>query len=118
MVRKLTICATGAPMAGWLKALLITAIVVVQLIVGVIGAGVLWWMRNKESLRAHAKEAAADGRDFGRNSDNSGCVDETFARYKKDPGFFNSLNYSRFMEVCLEVSRPTPEFCDNVPVGK
>jgi hypothetical protein len=105
-------------MPGWLKALLITAIVVVLLVAGLVGAGVLWWMRNKESLRAHAKEAAAEGREFGQSSDNQACVDETFSRYKKEPGFFNSLNYSRFMEVCLEVSRPTSGFCDKVPVGK
>jgi hypothetical protein len=105
-------------MPGWLKGLLITAIVVVVVVVGLIGAGAFWWVRNKDSLRSRAKEVAAEGRAFGNTSDNNGCVDEAFSRYKKEPGFFNSLNYSRFMEVCLEVSRPTPGFCNEVPVGK
>jgi hypothetical protein len=105
-------------MPVWLKALLVTAIVVVVVGVGLIGAGAFWWARNNDSLRAHAREVAAEGREFGQSSDNQGCVDEGFSRYKKEPGFFNSLNYSRFVEVCLEVSRPTPSFCDQVPNGK
>ena len=105
-------------MPGWLKALLITAIVVVMLIVGVAGAGYFWWIRNRDSLKANAKEVAAEGRQFGQTNDNQACVDETFSRYKKAPGFFNALNYAQFMSKCLEVSRPTPGFCDDVPVGK
>lgn len=106
-------------MPGWVKGLLITTIVIVVLVVGLIGAGFIWWVRNKDSLRAQAKETAAEGREFGQNSDNQGCVDETFLRYKKEPaGFFRATNYAQFMRTCLEVSRPTPAFCDNVPVGK
>ena len=106
-------------MPVWLKALLIIAIVAVMLIVGVIGAGYFWWVRNRDAFRTRGRETAAEGREFGRNSDNSGCVDETFSRYKKgSPGFFNAIYYGNFMRACLEVSRPTPGFCDNVPAGK
>jgi hypothetical protein len=106
-------------MPGWLKALLIIAIVGVMLVVGVIGAGYFWWVRNRDTFRTRGRETAAAGREFGRNSDNSGCVDETFSRYKKEPpGFFNAIYDGNFMRACLEVSRPTPGFCDNVPNGK
>lgn len=105
-------------MPGWAKALIVTAIVVGLLIVGLIGAGYLWWVRNRDALRTNARETAAEGRAFGQNSDNQGCADETFSRYKKEPGFFSSVNYAQFMKACLEVSRPTPNFCDDVPVGK
>jgi hypothetical protein len=106
-------------MPGWLKALVITAIVGVLLIVGVIGAGYVWWVRNRDSIRTQAKEKAADGREFGKNTDNQGCADETFSRYKKEsPGFFTAINYAQFMRTCLEVSRETPGFCDDVPIGK
>ena len=106
-------------MPGWLKALVITALIGVLLIVGVIGAGYVWWMRNRDSILSQAKEKAAAGREFGHNADNQGCVDETFLRYKKEPsGFFNAMNYGQFMRTCLEVSRETPGFCDDVPVGK
>src|SRR5581483_8329380 len=52
-------------MPGWLKALLIVAIIVVLLIVGVVGAGVFWWMRNKDALMARAKEVVTEAKDFG-----------------------------------------------------
>jgi hypothetical protein len=103
-------------MPGWLKALLIIAIIVVLLIVGAVGAGVFWWMRNKDALIGRAKEVAAEGKDFGRHVDNQACVDEMIVRYKKDPGFTTAISQSVFLRSCLDASRPTPGFCDNVPV--
>lgn len=50
-----------------------------------------------------------------RNSDNQGCVDESVARYKKEPGFSAVISNSLFTRACLEASRPTPEFCSDVP---
>ena len=102
-------------MPGWLKALLIVGIIVVLLIVGVVGAGVFWWMRNKDALMARAKEVVTEGQDFGKRSDNQACVDETVSRYKKDPGFGSAISNSIFMRTCLEASRSTPGFCDSVP---
>ena len=105
-------------MPGWLKALLIVLAVVVLLVVGLIGAGAVWWMRNKDALRARAKEIVAEGKDFGKTTDNQGCVDEAVARYKKEPGFLNAFSNQGFLKGCLEASRPTPGFCDNIPVGE
>ena len=105
-------------MPGWLKGVIIAVILVVLLLVGVISAGYLWWARNRDSLRAGANQAIAEGRTFGGSNDNQGCLDEGFVRYKKQPGYFNALNYGQFIEACLQVSRPTLGFCDDVPVGK
>ena len=102
-------------MPGWLKALLIVAIIIVLLVVGVIGAGVFWWSRNKDKLVGRVKEVAAEGREFGRNTDNQGCVDESIARYKKEPGFTAVISTSLFTRTCLDASRPTPGFCTDVP---
>jgi hypothetical protein len=102
-------------MPGWLKVLLIVAIVLVLVIVGVVGAGVFWWMRNKDALVGRAKEIVAEGKDFGSHSDNQGCVDEGLSRYKKEPGFGAAISNSIFMQTCLDESKPTPGFCDNVP---
>jgi len=102
-------------MPGWLKALLIVAIFVVVLIVGVVGAGVFWWMRNKDALMARAKEVVTEAKDFGRNTDNQGCVDESISRYKKEPGFSSAISNSIFMRTCLDASKPTPGFCNDVP---
>lgn len=102
-------------MPGWLKVLLIVLVIGLLLIIGVVGAGVFWWMRNKDALMDRAKEVVAEGRDFGKNADNQGCVDESISRYKKEPGFGTAISTSIFMRTCLDASRPTTGFCDNVP---
>ena len=102
-------------MPGWLKGLLIVAIVVVVLVIGVVGIGVFYVMRNKDAWMARAKEVATEGKSFGNGTDNQGCVDESLGRYKKDGGLTGILSNTIFMRTCLEASRPTPGFCDEVP---
>jgi len=102
-------------MPGWLKALLAVAIIAVLLVVAVVVGGVVWWSRNKDKLMGRAKEVMTEGREFGRNADNQGCVDETLVRYKKEPGFASAISSSIFSRACLDASRPTPGFCNDVP---
>jgi hypothetical protein len=102
-------------MPGWLKALLIVLVIIIVLVVGVVAAGVFWFYRNKDALVARTKEIATEARDFGRNTDNQGCVDESISRYKADPGFRTAISTSIFMRICLDNSRLTPGFCDDVP---
>jgi hypothetical protein len=102
-------------MPGWLKVLLIIAIVVVLLVVGVVGAGIFWWSRNKDAVVGRLKEVATEGKDFGSHSDNKGCVDETMTRYKREPGFTSGISNGIFLRTCLDASKPTPGFCDGVP---
>lgn len=102
-------------MPGWLKALLAVVIIIVLLVVGVIVGGVVWWSRNKDKLLARGKEVMTEGREFGRNTDNQGCVDESMSRYKKEPGFTSAISTSLFTRACLDASRPTPGFCSDVP---
>ena len=102
-------------MPGWLKALLIVLLVIVVLVVGAVVAGVYYVSRNKDAWLAKAKSAATEGRDFGHDTDNQGCVDESISRYKKDRGFGTAIGSSLFMRSCLDASRPTPGFCDDVP---
>ena len=102
-------------MPGWLKVLLIIAIIIIVLIAGVVGAGIYWWARNKDALVARAKEVATEGKDFGSHSDNQACVDESIARYKREPGLGNGISSGIFMRTCLDASSPTPGFCGEVP---
>jgi hypothetical protein len=95
----------------WLKILLIVAMVVVLFI----GSGVVWWMRNKDGLIAHGKEAAAEGKQFGQGTDSQRCVDEALSRYRKEPGLGSVTWNSIFMRMCLDESRLIPGFCDSVP---
>jgi hypothetical protein len=102
-------------MPGWLKVLLIIAIVVVVLILGVVGTGVVWWVKNKDALMARAKEVVAEGKEFGGHSDQQACVDESVSRYKKEPGFRSAMSTNFFLRGCLEASKPTDGFCESVP---
>lgn len=102
-------------MPGWLKVLLVVAIIVVLLVVGVVVGGVVWFGRNKDKLMGRAKEVISEGREYGRNTDNQGCVDECLARYKKEPGFTSVISTNLFNKACLEASRPTSGFCNEVP---
>ena len=102
-------------MPGWLKVLLIILIAGVLLVVVVIAAGGFWFYKNKDAIVAKTKAIAEDGRNFGKTSDNQGCVDETVSRYKADPGFTSAMSNAIFVRICLDASRDTPGFCDNVP---
>ena len=102
-------------MPGWLNALLAVAVIVVLLVVGVVVGGVGWWSRNKDKLIGSLKESMTEGRDYGRTTDNQGCVDESLSRYKKELGFTCAISANLFNKACLEVSRPTPGFCTDVP---
>ncbi len=102
-------------MPGWLKALLAVVIIFVLLAVGVIVGGVVWWSRNKDKLIGQVKQSMTEGREYGRTTDNQGCVDESLSRYKKDPGFGSAISTNLFNKACLEASRATPGFCTDVP---
>ena len=102
-------------MPGWLKALLIVLLVIIVLVVGVVALAGFWFYKNKDALVAKTKAIATEARDFGRTTDNQGCVDESISRYKADPGFTTAISTTIFMRICLDQSRPTPGFCDNVP---
>jgi hypothetical protein len=102
-------------MPRWLKVLLIVAIVVVVLILGVVGTGVVWWMKNKDAWMARGKEVVAEGKEFGGRNDNQACVDETISRYKKEPGFSSAISNNLFLRGCLDASKPTDGFCESVP---
>ena len=102
-------------MPGWLKVLLIVVLIIILMVVGVIAAAGIWFYRNKDALVAKTKAIAEDARNFGKNTDNQGCVNEMLSRYKADPGFTSAISNGIFVRMCLDASRTTPGFCDDVP---
>ena len=102
-------------MPGWLKVLLIILLVGILLVVGVIAAGGIWFYRNKDVLKAKLDTITTEARDFGKNTDNQGCVNETVSRYKAEPGITSAMSNAIFVRICLDNSRPTPGFCESVP---
>jgi hypothetical protein len=102
-------------MPGWLKVLLIVLLVIILMVVGLVAAAGFWFFRNKDALVAKTKAIAEDARNFGGNTDNQGCVNETISRYKANPGFTSAISNGIFVRICLDASRDTPGFCDDVP---
>ena len=102
-------------MPGWLKVLLIILLIGILFVVGVIAAAGFWLYRNKDALVAKTKAIDDEGRNFGEKTDNQGYVNETISRYKADPGFTSAISNGIFMRICLDKSRDTAGFCDDVP---
>ena len=102
-------------MPGWLKALLIVIVVIFVLAIGVVAIAGFLIYRNKDAIVANMKEIATEAKDFGEKTDNQGCVDEAISRYKAEPGFRKTISTGIFMRICLDNSKPTPGFCDQVP---
>ena len=102
-------------MPGWLKALLIVIVVVFVLAVGVVAIAGFLIYRNKDAIVARTKEIASEAKEFGEKTDNQGCVDEAISRYKAEPGIGKAISTSIFVRLCLDSSKPTPGFCDNIP---
>ena len=102
-------------MPGWAKALIIIVVLLILVVVGIVAAGAIWWSRNKDTLIAKGKAQVSEGRETGKTTDNQGCVDKSIERYKLEPGFYNAIGTSIFMQNCLQNSRPTDGFCADVP---
>jgi len=100
---------------GWLKILLIVLGIIILLVVGLVAAGGFWFYRNKDALKGKLDTITTEARDFGKNTDNQGCVNETVSRYKRDPGFTSAMSNAIFVRICLDNSRATPGFCEAIP---
>lgn len=99
-----------------------TAKIIIALVVcfllfvcAVVGFGLYWWSQHRGELLEAGRKHAEQGREFGKKADEQGCLDEAIVRYKGDRGFTGSISSRIFLRSCLEASRPTHGFCDQVP---
>ncbi|MFL6227925.1 MAG: hypothetical protein ACJ741_04000 [Pyrinomonadaceae bacterium] len=102
-------------MPTWLKVVLAVVLVGVLAVAALVGAGVYLWKQHGPEFVAGVKQGEREGRDFGTQTDNKGCVDEGVARNRKAEGITELMKSSVFVRSCLDASRPTPNFCDDVP---
>ncbi|MFL6375037.1 MAG: hypothetical protein ACJ73D_10245 [Pyrinomonadaceae bacterium] len=97
-------------------ALSLTGLGIILLIVLAGALGGYWYYR----FITNNENAYSAGVDFGKTTDNRGCVNESvrqFAAYK-ETGFLiriEQLQIGHFTTGCLGTSQPTPKFCSNVP---
>ena len=102
-------------MPTWLKVLLIVGGLLVVLVVGATVAGVYFGKKYLPGLVETVKQTGDEGKEYGRRTDNEGCVNEAAARHSRAEGFGDMVKNGIFLRACLESSRPTPGFCDGVP---
>jgi hypothetical protein len=100
-----------------LAAKIVVTIVVclVLFVVGAVGLGVYLWSRHSGALLEAGRKQTEQGLVFGRQTNESGCLDEAIARYKVNRGLAGSMATGIFVQACWKTSRPTPGFCDHVP---
>lgn len=86
-------------------------------LIGIIGivAMVIWWKRNSDEFTTTAGAAAREGARLGLASDEAACVEAAQRRIGTIPTVAGSFAVGAFARACLEYSRQTPGFCENVP---
>src|SRR5215216_5857825 len=102
-------------MPTWMKVLLVAGLVLLVLIVGAGVAGFFVVRRYGPGLVEAGKQTFNEGVEYGRGTDNEGCLNEAVTRQARAEGLTDMIKNSVFMRSCLEASRPTPGFCDGVP---
>ena len=95
---------------------------VVVLIIAVLVGGMLFLKFSAAGQRITQRLDAmqAQGTEFGKTTDQQGCVKEGLARSKKIKDITSQVGNRDFVKGCLRSSQASAGFCDNVPsiVGK
>lgn len=87
---------------------------IVLAIIAVVGMGI-WWKRNGGDLQESAMAATRDGARFGLVRDEAACFEEGRRRAAESSTFQGTFTVGAFVRACMEYSRPTPGFCNDVP---
>ena len=96
--------------------IVITAVVCLLLcVIGTVGLGAYLWSRYGRGMVESTEKQHDQGLAFGRQTDESGCLNEAIARYKRNGGFTGYMPAGAFVQSCWRSSRPTDGFCDQVP---
>ena len=102
-------------MPTWLKVVLIVGGLLFVLVVAA-AAGLFFVARKYGPALVEAgKHSIEEGQEYGRRTDNEGCLNEAVARHGRAKGFGDAISTNLFLHSCLDASRPTPHFCDDVP---
>ena len=102
--------------------LILIGVVGIFLIIGLL-VGVLVFLKFTPQGRAMDERLTAvenEGTEFGKTTDQQGCVKEGLARGKKITDITSQVGNRDFVRGCLRSSQASPGFCDDVPsiVGK
>lgn len=100
---------------GCLKVGLIGCGVVLLLGVALVVSWLLWWNRNRDDLESAAGAAAREGARYGLVHDEQACLAEGTRRANDQKSLAEGFAVGAFVRACLEYSRESPGFCQDVP---
>lgn len=95
---------------GWKIGLSIAAGLMLVLMLG--AGGCIYYFSQ---LTGQVKEDQKAAERFGESADEAACLKETLARSKGKSGITGITSNTVFLATCLQKSRPTAGFCDDVP---
>src|SRR2546421_12093612 len=84
-------------MPTWLKVLLIVGGILVVLIVGVVVAGVIVVRRYGPDIVKSVEQTGNEGKEYGRRTDNEGCVNEAVGRHSPSGGTGDLIQKATFL---------------------
>lgn len=79
------------------------------------GGGFYWWKNYGQGMVEGMAKTVEEGEEYGRAADESRCVNEAVARYKRERGIGGAIKARIFLKGCLESSGAADGFCDGVP---
>jgi hypothetical protein len=97
------------------RVLLIVGGCLVGLAVVIAGAAWLWWATSGEEYVEAARATATEGREYGQTTDEEGCLQKALTRHGADLGISETVSEAVYLIECLDVSKPSPGFCDGIP---
>ena len=96
--------------------IVIGVVIAIVLIIGLVVGGWFGFIyltdRVYQKRAGKEKQARVDGREFGRTTDQNGCIEKGFT-LKREISKFDSVILD-FVGECLASSEPIPNFCDGV----
>jgi len=91
----------------------LTVILIIGLAVGGLVGGFFYLDHQLSEFKQKDEQAEIDGREFGKTTDQNGCMEKGFTIPISDERF--DFYNNRFINGCLSSSRPIPDFCEGVP---
>ena len=99
---------------------IVSIVLGVALLLGLLAFGACYYLLQTQGpkLKAAAQASMAEASEFGRSTDNQGCLVESLERYDRcGEGFACNVMNNGFVLSCLKASSPVADFCDGVPAS-
>jgi hypothetical protein len=105
----------GTGMSSFVKALVVVFIAIAVIGTIVIFAGWMWWKKNQTTIINSTTSARDEGYRIGKQSTEQVCFDTAISRAKDKAQFTQMLANGIFLGSCLEQSKVSKGFCNNIP---